>query len=115
MSSVVFTKVVARKDRVKLHNAIIVSLLQATKSCVVEIAGVAGNAVAICDNPTVHSGCIAVPDIHVDGRHRLASRSVNDLYIKSQRNALLTIGDVPADQLASDIVGALRALWLKNA
>jgi hypothetical protein len=109
------TDIVARKDGLKLYEARFVGLLQAAKGVVVEIARVSGVAVAICYDAAVNASCVAVPDVHVCGRHRLASRSVDDLYVENQRSALLAITDVTADQLTTDIVRAFGDFWLKDA
>lgn len=46
---------------------------------------------------------IAVPDIHVDLRNRLASLGVDKLDVKEKRNTLLILRDVRANHFTSDI------------
>lgn len=115
------TSVVTGEDGLKLGNTILVGLLQATKECVVQIFLVVRVAVAfrldarvntldfvsICfrlyvDNMITYRR-IAVPDIHVDLRNRLASLGVDKLDVEEKRNTLLILRDVRANQFTSDI------------
>ena len=46
---------------------------------------------------------VAVPEINVHLRDRLTSAGVNELDVKVKGHAFLALGDVAADELASDI------------
>ena len=56
-----------------------------------------------------------MPEVHVDSRDRLASARVDELDVEVERDALLTVGDIAANQLAIDVVRTLSDLGLQNA
>lgn len=105
----------ARNNGLVLSNTVGVSLHDSAQESGVQVGQIVRVAVARCGDARVDTRGIAVPEVHVDSRHRLASAGIDQLNVKVERNALLVIGDVAADKLAIDVVGALGDLWLQNA
>jgi len=56
-----------------------------------------------------------VPEVHVHCWNGLAGAGVDELDVKVERDTLLAVGDVAADQLAVDVVRALRDFGLQDA
>lgn len=109
------TKVMSWENGFKLRNTHLICLLQTAQCSVVQIASVVKITVAFCDNPTVYSCCIAMPDIDVDIVHWLAIAHVDDLNIEHQLNTLLFVSDITANQLTTDVEWTFRDFWLENA
>lgn len=107
--------VVSRHDRLVLSDAVNVSLHDSTQERCVQVGQIVRVAVARSRDARVDSRGIAVPEVHVDGRDRLASAGVDELDVQIERNTLLAVRNIAADQLAIDVVGALRDFRLQDA
>lgn len=115
------TSVMAREDSLELSDTIIVGLLQATKERVVQVGRVVGVTIAAGLNTGVNTlnmlvcgftktckmivtySRVAVPDIHVDFRSRLAGLGVDKLDIEEKGDALLVLCDIRTDHFTSNI------------
>lgn len=104
-----------RNDCLVLSNAVDVGLNNAAKESRVQVAGIIAVSVAGGRDARVDAGSVAVPKIHVDGRHRLASAGVDKLDVEIKGHALLAVDDVAPQQLAVDIIRPLSDLGLQNA
>ena len=102
-------------DRLVLSDSVGVGLHDATQERCVQVGQIIRVAVARCRNARVDAGGIAVPEVHVNSRNRLARTSVDELNVKVERNSLLTIRDIAANQLAVDVVRALGDFRLQDA
>lgn len=107
--------VVSRHDRLVLSDAVNVSLHDSTQERCVQVGQIVRVAIARSRDARVDSRGIAVPEVHVDGRDRLASAGVDELDVQIERNTLLAVRNIAADQLAIDVVGALRDFRLQDA
>lgn len=107
--------VVSRNDRLVLSDTVDVGLHDSAQECCVQVGQVVRVTIARCCDAGVDTSRIAMPEVHVDRRNRLASAGIDELDVKVERNALLTVRDVAANQLAIDIVGTLGDFRLQNA
>lgn len=81
----------------------------------IDVAGIVGIAVAVCNDARVHTRAVAVPDLEECLRHWLTSVHVDYLDVERQRNTLLALGDVLSKQLALYPVGTLCSLRTQDA
>ena len=98
-----------------LGHSVDISLNDTAKESCVQVGQIIRVAIARSCDAGVDTRGITVPEIHVDRRNRLASAGVDELDVKVERNALLAIRDVAANQLAIDVVGTLSDFRLQNA
>jgi hypothetical protein len=108
-------RVVAREDGLELGDAVGVGGLDAAQPGVVEVGQVVRVAVASSDDAAVHAGRVAVPDLKVHIRDRVAGGYVDDLVVHQERHADLVFGDVFADVLAGDVWEHVRAMNPRRA
>jgi hypothetical protein len=106
---------VSRNDRLVLSNTVDISLHDSTQESCVQVGQIVRVAITRSRNTRVDTRGVAVPEIHVDRRNGLASAGVDELDVKVERNALLAVRDVAANQLAIDVVRALSDFRLQNA
>lgn len=107
--------VVSRNDGLVLSDSVGISLHDSTQERCVQVGQIIRVAIARCRDARVDACGIAVPEVHVHSWDRLARTSVDELDVKVERNTLLTIRDVAANELAIDIVRALSNLRLQDA
>ena len=105
----------SRNDGLVLSNAIDISLHNSTQESGVQVGQIVRVAIARSCDTRVDTRSVTVPEIHIDRRNGLAGASVDELDVKVERDTLLAVRDVAANQLAIDVVGALRDFRLQNA
>ena len=98
------TGVVTWKQRVKRHNAVAVTLLDASEEGRVKVRVVLVRVtVATSADARVDTSRVAVPDLDVHALHGLAGLNIEDLEFDRQGDTLLTVRNVFADKLALHI------------
>lgn len=102
-----------REDRVELNDSIIIGLLDATESSVVQVGSIVRVAIAIGLHTRVDTGGVAAPDIGPDSDERLAGVHVDELDVRHEGDTDLILGEVGADILAQDVEGANLALGVE--
>lgn len=95
--------VVSGDDRDELEHTILIGGLDTAKECLVEVGGIGGIAVAAGCNTRIDTGCVAVPEVQGNILQGLTGVGVDNLDIQVQRDALLILGDVLAEQLSDDV------------
>lgn len=101
--------VVAREERVKGRDAVVVAELHAAQERRVQAA------LAVRVDARVHARAVAVPDVGRDARDRPARVHVDELDVNVHGHAGLTLGDVLADELAGHVVRANGGLRHQRA
>lgn len=107
--------VVSWNDRLVLSDSVGIGLHDSTQECCVQVGQIIRVAIAGSRDAGVDACGIAVPKVHVDSRNGLASASVDELDVKVERNALLAIRNIAANELAIDVVRALGDFRLQDA
>lgn len=103
--------VVAGEDGLELNIAALVSCLETSQECGVEVALVVRKVTGRSD-ARVHAGSVRSPEVDISvGLNRFAGVDVDELEIHVERDTILIFSEIPANVLVRNIVRASSHLW----
>lgn len=79
----------AGEESCELSDSFVVGGLETTKECGVDVSGIGGLPISLCDDSAIYTGGVAVPDFDYGVGYGVAGRHVDYLGVEDEVNSLI--------------------------